>query len=139
VLTNGRILSLVLLASTFFLTIVEPRSQWLVCNGYPGQLQAFDRASQALSHSYQVRPHSLRALSFCAMNTIEIVLLFYLSTFDVQLHAEYRAMYVLIIVNITHICRTAGGGLHARVEEGGEQQDVRALRHALPVPAAPAR
>jgi hypothetical protein len=34
---------------------VEPRSQWLVSNGYPGQLQAFDRTSQALSHAYQVR------------------------------------------------------------------------------------
>jgi hypothetical protein len=33
---------------------VEPRSQWLVSNGYPGQLQAFDRTSQALSHAYQV-------------------------------------------------------------------------------------
>lgn len=33
---------------------VEPRSQWLVCNGYPGQLQAFDRTSQSLSHTYQV-------------------------------------------------------------------------------------
>ena len=33
---------------------VEPRSQWLVCNGYPGQLQAFDRNTQSLSHSYQI-------------------------------------------------------------------------------------
>ena len=33
---------------------VEPRSQWLVCNGYPGQLQAFDRTSQSLCQSYNV-------------------------------------------------------------------------------------
>jgi len=33
---------------------VEPRTQWLVCNGYPGQLQAFDCRSQSLCHSYQV-------------------------------------------------------------------------------------
>eukprot|EP01032_Pedospumella_encystans_P012327 gene12327-14270_t len=33
---------------------VEPRSQWLVCNGYPGQLQAFDRNTQALAHAYSI-------------------------------------------------------------------------------------
>ncbi len=33
---------------------MEPRSQWLVCNGYPGQLQAFDRNTQALAHAYSI-------------------------------------------------------------------------------------
>jgi hypothetical protein len=33
---------------------VEPRTGWLVCNGYPGSLQAFNRQINALSQNYAI-------------------------------------------------------------------------------------
>mmetsp|Transcript_12466 Transcript_12466/g.27976 ORF Transcript_12466/g.27976 Transcript_12466/m.27976 type:complete len:1114 (-) Transcript_12466:631-3972(-) len=38
--------------------LIEPRTQWLCCNGYPGQLQAFDRQALSLGNVYQVADYT---------------------------------------------------------------------------------
>lgn len=44
---------------------LEPRSEHVVCNGYPGQLQVFSPSSKSISNSFQVQCVSLHLCSGC--------------------------------------------------------------------------